>query len=468
MLLVFVGLVSSSLPGRADSGFTQSAKLVGAGAVGNASLGSFQGSSVSLSADGKTAIVGGPRDSSYVGAAWVFTLSTNGWTQVGDKLVGAGAVRAPFDQQGYSVSLSADGKTALVGGPGDNSGAGAAWVFTLSTDGWMQVGEKLVGAGAVGAAQQGSSVSLSADGKTALVGGPTDNSAAGAAWVFTLSGNGWTQVGGKLVGAGAVGPAAQGFSVSLSADGKSAIVGGRDDNYSPGAFSAGAAWVFALSNNGWTQVGGKLIGSGAVGAAWQGYSVSLSADGKTAIVGGPNDSSGAGAAWVFALSTNGWTQVGDKLVGAGAVNGGAQGYSVSLSADGKTALVGGPGDNSNSGAAWVFTLSPNGWTQVGDKLVGTGVLGSYQVQGSSVSLSADGKTALVGGPGDNSGAGAAWAFIAVTPPCPPGDGWITVAGGVQCYELPPCPKACKYGCVLDNIPPAPIKFICKRPDGSIP
>jgi hypothetical protein len=35
--------------------------------------------------------------------------------------------------QGYSVAVSADGNTAVVGGYFDNSGAGAAWVFTRVT-----------------------------------------------------------------------------------------------------------------------------------------------------------------------------------------------------------------------------------------------------------------------------------------------------------------------------------------------
>jgi hypothetical protein len=36
-----------------------------------------------------------------------------------------------------------------------------------------------------------------------------------------------------------------------------------------------------------TQEGPKLVGTGAVGNGWQGTSVALSADGNTAIVGGP-------------------------------------------------------------------------------------------------------------------------------------------------------------------------------------
>jgi hypothetical protein len=82
------------------------------------------------------------------------------------------------------VSLSVDGNTAIVGGEFDNSSAGAAWVWTRSGGVWTQQGTKRVGSGAVGSAGQGISVSLSADGNTAIVGGNIDNSAAGAAWVF--------------------------------------------------------------------------------------------------------------------------------------------------------------------------------------------------------------------------------------------------------------------------------------------
>jgi len=60
-----------------------------------------------------------------------------------------------------------------------------------------------------------------------MVGGDGDNNFTGAAWVFTRSGGVWSQQGSKLVGTGAVGPAGQGRSVALSADGNTAIVGGE-------------------------------------------------------------------------------------------------------------------------------------------------------------------------------------------------------------------------------------------------
>ena len=71
-VLTVAMLANSLLPAPAEAQFSQQAKLVGTGAVGHA----FQGKSISLSADGNTAVVGGPSDSSAVlngaGAAWVF------------------------------------------------------------------------------------------------------------------------------------------------------------------------------------------------------------------------------------------------------------------------------------------------------------------------------------------------------------------------------------------------------------
>jgi hypothetical protein len=72
----------------------------------------------------------------------------------------------------------------IVGGPADNGGMGAAWVFTRDSRVWSQQGPKLVGTGSAGNGAQGTSVTLSADGNTAIVGGPSDNSNAGAVWVF--------------------------------------------------------------------------------------------------------------------------------------------------------------------------------------------------------------------------------------------------------------------------------------------
>ena len=127
---------------------------------------------------------------------------------------------------------------------------------------------------AIGTAGQGFSVALSRDGNTAILGGKDDNNSAGAAWVFTRAGGVWSEQA-KLVGTGAGGSAQQGYSVALSGGGNLAIVGGVQDS------SQGAAWVFTRSNGLWTQQGPKLslTGGVVVGLAHQGSSVALSADG---------------------------------------------------------------------------------------------------------------------------------------------------------------------------------------------
>jgi len=160
----------------------QGSKLVGTGAVVN---GADQGSSVALSADGNTALVGGPFDDSALGAVWVFTRSNGVWTQQGPKLVGSGAEGIDIFE-GSSVALSADGNTALVAANSDNFGIGAMWVFTRSGGVWTQKGRKFFGSGATGPAPalQGNAVALSADASTILEGGPQDNNFVGAAWVF--------------------------------------------------------------------------------------------------------------------------------------------------------------------------------------------------------------------------------------------------------------------------------------------
>jgi hypothetical protein len=106
------------------------------------------------------------------------------WTQQGSKPVGTGAIYGCCgSQQGISAALSADANTAIVGGYADNGGSpGAAWVYTRSGGVWTQQ-SKLVANNSVGGAQQGSSVALSADGNTAIMGGPNDDDV-GAAWVF--------------------------------------------------------------------------------------------------------------------------------------------------------------------------------------------------------------------------------------------------------------------------------------------
>jgi hypothetical protein len=290
---------------------------------------------------------------------------------------------------GYSVALSADGNTALIGGPGDNNSEGAAWVFTRAGGVWTQQGAKLTATEENGQGGFGSSVALSEDGNTALIGGTRDDNDIGAVWVFTRSGGGWTQQT-KLTD-GEPGFGFFGASVALSGDGNTALVG------SPGVRSgAGASWIFTRSGETWTQNETPLVGGDETGEGEAGASVALSRDGNTALIGVPGDSTGHGAAWIFTHSGGGWAQQGQKLFTAGSQPS-QFGASVALSAEGNTALIGAPDDLGDDGAAFAFARSAGVWQQQGSPL-DRGFDGEEHL-GVSVALSADGNIAVLSGVG---------------------------------------------------------------------
>jgi hypothetical protein len=128
---------------------------------------------MAVSGDGNTVIFGGNVVGPSAGRVWVFTRSGGNWVQQGNPILTSGI--AGLAQQAWAVALSGDGNTAVLAEPGDNVGMGAAWVFTRSSGVWTQQGNKMVGAGATGMAEQGYSAAISADASTIVIGGPADN-----------------------------------------------------------------------------------------------------------------------------------------------------------------------------------------------------------------------------------------------------------------------------------------------------
>jgi uncharacterized protein (TIGR03437 family) len=282
------------------------------------------GLSVAISADGNTVAVGTFSDNSYVGSVSVFTRSGTTWT-LQAKLTGSGA--AGQSQQGDSVALSADGNTLIAGGDFDNNQAGAVWVFVRSGGQWSQQGAKLTAA----ARLFGNTLGLSGDGNTAVIG-----SAIGG-WVLGRSGGAWTQRMQLQTGA---------RNVAISSDGLTILLGDSSANT-----GNGTAWVFANSGGAWTQQG-SLSPSGSSPPTR--LSLALSGNGSVALIGGPSqNATGTGVASVFLRSNGIWTP--QRLTPTDAVNASSQGFSVALSADGKTGLMGGIDDRTVGGAVWVFT-----------------------------------------------------------------------------------------------------------------
>jgi hypothetical protein len=400
---------------------------------GDAATGYF-GNAVAVSGDGNTALVTQPGATSDAGAAWVFVRSGSTWTEQA-KLT-ASDESGTTSAFGFSAALSDDGDTAVIGGEMDDSGVGAAWVFARSGSTWTQQAKLTEGMAEKGDGEFGFSVAVSSAGTTVLVGSALDNADIGSAWVFNLSGSTWQQPGVELAPNDETDTSHFGGSVALSGAGTTALVGGDQDND-----GAGAAWVYTLSGSTWTQ-GPKLTGGQATATANFGCWVALSADASTALIGGLGNDTNDGAAWVFTNSGSAWSQQAELIPKD---ESGAAGFGVrlGLSADGDTALIGGytdgTGTAAGTGAAWLFTRSGSTWTQEGSKLLAGGETGAGAF-GFSASLSWDGNTALIGAPDDNGDAGAAWIFENEPPTCAGTSAATAVGGGtvtlaLQCSDL---------------------------------
>jgi trimeric autotransporter adhesin len=333
---------------------------------------------------------------------------------------------AADDGFGLSVSISSDGNTLVVGAGGkkvgNNDGQGVAYVFVRSGGVWTQQTELTASDGTVDDLF-GISVSINSDGTTLVVGaaGKTvgSNTNQGAAYIFVRSGDVWTQQAKLTASDGSAGDVL-GFPISLSSDGNTLVVGagrkkvGINDEQ-------GAAYVFVRSGSAWTQQA-KLTASDGAAYDWFGflYSVSLSSDGNTAVIGaggkkvGNNDAQGA--AYVFVRSGGAWTQQAKLTASDGAADDGFS-TSVSLSSDGNTAVIGAGGkkvgNNDAQGAAYVFMRSGGAWTQQAKLTASDGAAGDWF--GVAVSISTDESTVVIGAPqktiGTNIKQGAAYLFV---------------------------------------------------------
>ena len=424
--IVVHGVLTSSYPIDIDPTWTTSSTPTATLTNSGGASGDTFGSSVALSSDGSTAVIGTPGVNSHTGAAYVFHVSgESSWATSSAPtatLTNSGA--ASDDSFGSSVALSADGTTAVIGASGVNSNVGAAYVFHVSGEGsWATSSTPtaiLTNSGGASGSDFGVSVALSADGTTALIGANGVNSAAGAAYVFHVSGEGsWATTSAPtatLTNSGGASGAQFGISVALSAVGTTALIGATGVNT-----FAGAAYVFHVSGEGsWAASStptATLTNSGGASFSQFGNSVALSADGTTTVIGGEGVSSSTGAAYVFHVAGEGsWATSSAPtatLTNSGGASGSEFGISVALTADGTTTVIGAEGVSSSTGAAYVFHVAGEGaWaTSSAPTATLTNSAGaSDDAFGSSVALSADGTTAVIGAFSVNSGTGAAYAF----------------------------------------------------------
>jgi hypothetical protein len=447
------------------------------------------GFGAALSGDGNTLVVGAPHEGSGArgvngnqndnsidgaGAAYVFVRNGSNWVQQAYLKASNPSMNAEF---GHAVAISADGNTLVVSAFWDPSNAtgvngnqadqsipqaGAAYVFTRRGTTWSQQAYlKASNTGEAGTAdsfgdgdQFGFSLAISDDGNTIAVGAHSEDSSglngnqadnsmqlAGAVYVFNRTGAAWAQTA-FLKATNPDEGDMFGYSVALSADGRTLAIGAFDeDGSSPGINGvvdngrggAGAVYVYVKPANGfWTQQA-YIHASNPEGGDSFGVHVVLSDDGHTLLVGSldedclatgvnptepcHNDREGdlsTGAAYVFARAGTTWTQQAFFK----ASNTGPNdwfGSRLALSGDGNTAAMGasledtlGRGINGNqqrndateSGAVYLFRRNGTTWRQ--EAYIKGSNTEAFDQIGSAVALSRDGRTLVATALGEDS------------------------------------------------------------------
>jgi len=372
---------------------------------------------VALSQDGSTLAVSAPGEPSAAkgingdqndnsipeaGAVYVFTRAGTTWTQqaylkasnTGE--AGVGDQFADGDQFGFSLALSADGNTLAAGAIAEDSGAkgingnqadnsqtnsGAVYLFARTGGTWAQQAyikasntdaNDLFGY-SVGLSADGDTLAASAydeDGSSREINGIQDKNrrGSGAIYVFTRSGNAWSQTAYLKASNSETGDSL-GYSIAISQDGNTIAGGAADEDCRmPGVIagathmcqddqpednSNGAVYVFVRTGDKWTQE--AFIKSSNPGKEdWFGARLALSGDGNT------------------------------LAVGAQVENGGSKG----INGDQKNQ------SGEDSGAVYFFTRAAGMWKQAA--YVKASNAQAYDEFGSAMSLSRDGKLMAVG------------------------------------------------------------------------
>jgi len=450
------------------------------------------GNALAISSDGSTMAVGAPHESSGArgingnqndnsvygsGAVYVFTRRGDGWAQ---QAYIKASNTGQSDHFGAVLALSANGNTLAVGAHFEASAAtgvngnqnddsiaeaGAVYVFTRAGNTWSQqayIKASNTGRAATGGEEDfgdgdqfGFAVALSGDGNTLAAGAISEDSRAsgvnnvqfqgddsaassGAVYVFTRTGNTWSQQA-YIKASNSEAGDLFGYDIGLSGDGNTLAAAGYDEDGSGRTVNAipdnrrggsGAIYVFERAGGAWRQTA-YLKGSRSQGADAVGTALVLSEDGNTIAAGAGDENCmvpgvnpdgcdvdqipqgfgttfTTGAVYVWGRNGNTWSEQAflkssnpnlfDWFGGRLAVSGDGNTLAVGAQTeDGGTRGVNGyQYDNSaqDAGAVYVFTRSGGVWAQ--QAYVKSSNAEEYDEFGTALALNRDGKILGVG------------------------------------------------------------------------
>ena len=307
---------------------------------------------------------------------------------------------ASDDLFGWSVDLSGDGNTIIVGAIGNSAGLantsnnGHARVYrntfnvSFNSWSWVLLGQEINATAS--AVESGYDVGINYDGNTIVIGTPGQDRMR----VYDLNvSNNWsprTSNGYNIFSS--QNPQRAGHSVSINASGNVAAMG---------APLANRVWIFDIEPDVGTGLmsGNPII----VPGTYAGGSIDLDDEGNTVVVGAYKSNTERGQVLVYDFNGSNWVQRGQILSG---VNNYDQfGFDVSMSNDGNTIAVGSKGWDANPnnttyeiGETAVYDWDGSSWVQRGSSIQGVNF---FDQCGFSVSLSGNGNRMAIGYKGSN-------------------------------------------------------------------
>lgn len=348
-----------------------------------------------ISNNGRVIALTDPSNASSRGRLYVYEISFNGtsysWQTLGlsSEIMVGQTTNTLFGGDGNSViSLSSDGRVVAVSDIlNDTSGTdtGQVRVFELSANIWRQRGQ-LINGKPIASYNLGYNIALSGNGNIIAASSLTRPSPRnGEILVYEFSGNTWIKMGQDISGVGGANFNDLGFSMSLSLDGTTLAAGYRSSTP-----SRVEIYRFNSSSNprAWNSIGSI---NGSAIDQYFGWTIKLSSDGNTIVIGGigygaaaGNTTNGIGSVSVFKYnSLTSWSQLGQIIYGASAND--LFGQWVQISNDGTIMSAGG----ANSYVR-VYKLYSNTWIQIGQVLNGSGIAPNLGQPGHA--LSGDGTT----------------------------------------------------------------------------
>jgi trimeric autotransporter adhesin len=321
--------------------------------------GDLFGESTATSTTGGVTVVGSPEHDSS-GAAYVFTGSGTTFSQTAELTPGNPQADEQF---GQTVAISGNGQTLVAAAPGaagtSGSDQGAAYVFTSTGGTWTQIAELTV----PGTAELGTSLAISSDASTIVLGSPTSNNDNGEAFVFTKSGSTYVQTQ-ELTEPATTATTASATTTAVTRAG-SPVSAAKKPKPKPTPTPTPTPAV----------------------PAFLGDNTAISSNGSTIAFGEPN----VGVTDVFtkAAGASTWTQTA-QLHGGG--------DSVAVSSNGEIVAAGQAGINNLNGAVFVFTESGGTFTEASEVLPPANTTNAAFAAGSNIGMSASGSIIAFGAP----------------------------------------------------------------------